>query len=98
MCIRDRNAAGERATDEAVGRRHADLAAPGFDHGAGDVDWLHIVHFPTPCYGGRRDRCAVQPGWPQLNLRCKAARSVPARKILIYFCLLYTSDAADDLT
>ena len=32
------NAPGERAADEQIGRRQIELAAPGFDHGAGDVD------------------------------------------------------------
>ncbi len=44
-----RIATGERAANEQIGRRQRELAAPGFDHGAGDVDWLHIVHFSTPC-------------------------------------------------
>ena len=52
---RRQNAAGKRAADQQIGGRQRELAAPGVDHGGGDVGRLHVVHCATPLSGGSPD-------------------------------------------
>ena len=47
-CRSGEDRTGKPAANDQIGGRQRKLAAPGIDHGGGDVCWLHIIHIPAP--------------------------------------------------
>ena len=79
---RGEDAAGKAAANDQVDRRQSELAAPGIDHGGGDVGRLHVVHVPAPVARGRRDAFA-KPSADQGSLLLQSSKSRASVILLI---------------